>query len=420
MVTYNPGRLHRVFAPLTGTLPLFTVNFGAYSENDTQIMSIVINRGTTGRNVGHNPSTCEVTTKGRKDGFLTGSVLRVVMPTGVANTLANYLGGIGGADILSRYRGRLASIGIDDTGKRFTTDVAGSSYLTQMNYSPVHFTPIAGQSIVTLLRNMTQADEPLRGITFTSQVGVTNFVQHKTLDPMLYKDGIGPYAQDIGIQLQERRDGSTRAWSHIARQDFATSRISTQWPLMRSQAIAPGRYEQANERPAKRVEYTIVNSAGGTATRTAEIANPTGEIIETEKIDWTNWQVTALDNQLNFEAYARVYESSARLYTLPTVKIDLLLLIRQGTEYSKRIARQILMLEVGEPVYLSGDWPQRLRGVHFADGIKETIGPDEWSFELSLIPHAAAVGASSPDVPAKAWDSAINAWDEETHEWNEV
>lgn len=419
MVTYKPGRLHRAFAPITGTLPLFTVNFGSYSVNDTGIHSIVINRGAQGRNVGHNPSTCEVSVTGRRDDFLTGSLLRVVIPTGVAGLIGGFVGA-GAADILTRFRGRLGAIGIDDTGRKFTTTVTGSSYLTQMNYSPASFTPRAQQSLVSILRDMAKADEPIRGIDFNSQLGLTNIVQFQAGEPMLFQDGKDTYAADIGILLQERRDGSTRAWSHESRKANVLAALPFQWPLMRNQAIAPGHYEQANERPARRVQFEITNSAGGVATRTAEISNPTGELVETEKVDWSIFQTAALDNQLENEAYARVYGSSARLYTLPTVKVDMLALIKVASEYSKRIARQILLLEVGEPIFLSGDWPTRLRGVHFADGIKETITPDEWSFELSLIPHAAAVGSVSPDVPAKAWDSAIKAWNEETQEWDQI
>lgn len=419
MVTYKPGRLHRTFEPISGSLPLFTVNFGSYSVNDTGIHSIVINRGTQGRNVGHNPTTCEVSVTGRQDDFLTGSLLRVVMPTGVAGLIGGFVGA-GGADIMTRFRGRLGAIGIEDTGRRFATTVTGSSYLTQMNYSPASFTPQAQQGLVSLLRDMTKADEPIRGINFNSQLGLTNIVHFQTGEPTLFKEGKDTYAADIGILLQERRDGSVRAWSHDSRRANVVAALPFQWPLMRNQAIAPGYYEQANERPARRVQFQITNSAGGVATRTAEISNPTGELVETEVVDWTIFQTTALENQLENEAYARVYGSSARLYTLPTVKVDMLALIKVASEYSKRIARQILTLEVGEPVFLSGDWPARLRGVHFADGITEKITPDEWTFKLSLIPHAAAVGSVSPEVPAKAWDSALKAWDEETERWDDV
>src|SRR5699024_3701594 len=135
-------------------------------------------------------------------------------------------------------------------------------------------------------------------------------------------------------------------------------------------------YEQPNERPAKVINYQIRNEQGQLATRTAEVENSSGENREVEEVDWSKWQVLDLDNQLSHEAYARVYESSARIYSIPTVRVDLLMLLRDGGQYALRIARQMLELEVGDPIFLSGDWPNALQGTHFADGIKETLKPD--------------------------------------------
>lgn len=419
MAIFKPGRLRRILTPIIGTQWAFTMGTGAFAEADDTIQSVTITRGTNGRNVGHNPSVCEVRVNGRKDGFTTGSPMSVILREDPASRLGAHLG-IGGPDIAYRYRGRLGNTSIDDTGKRFDTDLAGSSFLTQMNYSPASFTPGAGQTLGSLLLDMTKANEPIRGIDFGTLIGEVGMVHYPAGQPTLYKDGIGDYAADIGIVLQERRDGSTLAYSHFTRATLVDNRVLSDYPLMRQQAISPARYEQSNERPAKSVDYTIVNSSGGVATRTAQIENPTGENREVEQVDWTKWQVSGVDNQLYREAYARVFESSARLYSIPTIKVDLLHLLRQDTTYSRRIARQIPAIEVSEPVFLSGDWPPRLQGAHFAEGIKETITADEWSFELSLVPHAAAIGTISPEVPAKAWDSLTKQWNSETREWNQT
>lgn len=418
MAVHKPGRLRRVLTPIIGTQWAFTMSTGTYAEADETIHSVNITRGVSGRNVGHNPTTCEISVMGRKDSFDTGKPLSFIMRQDAASRLGSFLG-IGGEEIAQRFRGRLGAISLEDTGTRFTTSVAGSSFLTQMNYSPASFTPGAGQNLGSLLLDMTKANEPIRGIDFGTMIGLVNMVHYPAGERTLFRDGVSKYAADIGIQLQERRDGSTLAWSHYTRYDLAAQRLLTEWPLMRNQAIAPGEYSQQNERPAKRVAYTITNSAGGQAERIAEVSNPTGELRETESVDWSDWQVSAVDNQLYREAYARVFESSARLFTMPTVKIDMLMLLRGG-EYSKRIARQILSLQVGEPIFLSGDWPPKLQGVHFAEGIKESINSEQWLFELSLVPHAVAVGRTSPSVPARAWDSATAAWDQETREWNEA
>lgn len=420
MATYKPGRLKRVLSAITGNQWQFAFNTGTFVEYDDTITSVSITHGSDGRNVGHNPSTCEVGIVGRKDGFFTGNMMRLFLRDSVATALATYLGA-DKSKIENRFKGRLATIDLDDQGgNKFYTTIAGSSYLTQMNYSPVVATPVAGQQIGSILGDLTNAANPLRGIDFNTSLGNVAFHQFADGEPVTFNDGISPYAGDIGITLQERRDGTTYALGMPYRYDTAALRLATDLPLMRGQAIAPGQYAQRNERPAIRVEFTITNEAGGPATRVAELANPTGELRETVKLDWRKFQVENVENQLLREAYARVFESSSRLYTMPTVKIDMLMLLRNGGTYAKRIAKQILELEVSEPVYLSGDWPPKLQGVHFAEGIKENITPDSWEFELSLVPHAVATGRVSPTVPARAWDSATLAWNNETRKWDEA
>lgn len=419
MVEFKPGKLRRVLTPIIGTQWAFTMTAGSFAEADDTIQSIVITRGATSRNVGYNPTTCEVEITGRKDGFYTGNNMRVFLRTSAADLLAAYVGTTGAA-IADRFYGRLGTIGIDDTGKQYTTTVGGAGYLTQMNYSPASFTPTVYQSMSSLYTDMTKANDPVRGVQFSTDLGNINMQKFAAGEATLFKDGLDKFVADIGVLFQERRDGSVVALGHTRRKDIALGRLATEFPLMRQQAIAPGHYTQSNERPAKRIYYKIRNAGGGIATRMVDVDNPTGELREIDNVDWLEFQLTQEENQIYREAYSRVFESSSRLYTLPTVKIDMLLLLRMGTTYAKRIARQILRLEVSDPVFLSGDWPSRLRGVHFADGIKETITADSWEFELSLVPHAVATGHISPTVPGRAWDSMLTAWNEETREWDQV
>lgn len=418
MATFKPGRLRRTLDPIVGTGWLFAMYTPSYSAYEDVITSVTITRGTNGRNVGHNPTTIEIGYAGRYDTLTTGEQQRVFLREAQGTALATFLG-CTYADIMYRYQGRLGVIDVDDTGKLFHTTTGGSSWLTQMNFSPASFTPTAGESLNSLYLDMTKADSPARGIDFGTALGVTNVSHFAAGESTLFKSGLGDFVEDIGVMFQERRDGSTLSYSHSSRNALANTRLATEYPLMRHQAISPGKYKQSNERPAKRIEYTIYNETGGLATRVAEIENPTGELRETEQVDWSRWQVHDVDNQLNREAYARVFDSSARLYQVPTITVDLLHLIRRGNTYAKQIAKQMLMLEVGEPIFLSGDWPPRIQGVHFAEGIKETIAKDEWTIELSLVPSAAAIGYTSPEVAGRAWDSVNTSWNSQTKKWNE-
>ncbi|AYN56966.1 minor tail protein [Arthrobacter phage Atraxa] len=421
MATFKPGRLRRVLTPIVGNAFLFALYTPAYGAYEDEIISITINRGVDGRNVGSNPTTAEVSLKGRRDGFETGKVMRVFLRDDPGAALSTYIYSTPGK-IATRFDGRLGTVGIDDDGKRATTDIAGSSWIAQMNYSPASFTPVKGQTIAAILSNMVKANEPLRGIVFKTNIGPINILNWVTNERTLFRDGVGKFAADIGIILQERRNGETWAHTHVQRNVDSNNKAVSPYiyPLMRAQGIAPARYEQPNERPAKRVEFKIVNESGGQAVRTAEIANPGGELRETESVDWTQFQVTAVDNQLYREAYARVYESSSRLYRLPKITIDILHLLKDGSAYSRHILRQVLEMEVGEPVFLSGDWPNKLQGAHFAEGITEEINSEEWKITLSLVPHLVATGYPSPAFKPRAWDSVDYAWQDETREWNQA
>ena len=424
-MAFRPLRLKKVLSPITGNQWNFSMNVSGLTQSDDTISSVVITRGTSGRNVGHNPTTCEVEFIGRQAGTYTGLPFRVELRSDPAERLGEFLG-ITGTEISDRFRGRLGVVTIEDNGDKAMalTRFAGSSFLTQMNYSPASFAPYYNETLGNLFKDMIKADEPIRGIVFNNQMEPSNVRYYGTGSGFderdLFKNGKDWAAADIGILLQDRRDGSVTAWSHPRRVIQAATRAETDLPLMRNQAISPATYEQPNERPAKIVNYMVHNELGGLATRTAELDNPAGENREVEVIDWTKWQVLSLENQLSHEAYARVYESSARIYSIPTVKIDLLMLIRNGGEYARRIAKQTLALGVGAPIFLSGDWPTVIQGTHFADGITETITPGEWTFELSLVPHRAATGQEAPIVKPRAWDSFTYDWQTETREWDQA
>ena len=422
MAAFKPGRLRRILTPITGDRGLLTVATASYTVNDDDVHSVSIARGnTSGRNTGYHPSTAEISITGRRDTYDTGEHLRVLLQTGAAEHLAAFLGISDYTTIRSRFVGRAGKIGIEDAGgDKFTTTLAGSGWLTQMNYSPHTFQPAHFAGVPGILRNMVDDGNAARNIDWSANLGDIGVRKYGAAEePIKFKDGIGPYAEDIGIMVQERRDGTYRAWSHYSREAQAVAGLDVDYPLMRAHAIAPGSYEQANETPPRLVRYRLWNTEGQNVVREVELAHQTGQFREIEEIDWTAWEGRAGDSQLRREAYARARMSSDMLFTLPKITIDLLLLLRQNTTYSRRIARQALLLEAGEPVYLSGDWPPRIRGVHFAEGITETITSDSWVIELSLVPFPAAIGETIGVVPAKAWDSALGRWDDESKEWNE-
>lgn len=412
------SRLQKILDPIVGIgTNIFNFHIsdtGAFDHSNTQ--AITITRGGSGRQAGYVPATLEATVLGRLDGFPTGSPAGVQLRDVHVDRLADYCG-VTAESIRYRYRGRAAMVSIDDRGKDASTTFTAVSWMAQLNNSPRHVTPQAGELLPTLLERMTFMDDPVRGTELIARLNGNGVQHHAAGEPMLFKDAIGDLAEDIGIVLHEQRNGTTVAWGHSHREWWAANRMSQQWPLMRSNAIAPATYSQLGERPPNPIDYHT-NTPQYPVTRSIDPPNNTGETVMREEIDWTRWRVSGGDDQLHREAWAQAYSAFPTVYSIPEITIDMLMLLRKNTEYSRKIAGQILTLEAGEPIYLSGDWPVRLRGVHYAEGIKETIGPDEWRFDLSLIPHTLAAGIPTPTVPAIAWDSFTTAWDQESRRWD--
>ncbi|MGO3555865.1 MAG: hypothetical protein ACTINZ_10865, partial [Microbacterium gubbeenense] len=227
---------------------------------------------------------------------------------------------------------------------------------------------------------------------------------------------IGKYATDLGILIRETRAGKTEAYPSEYRRDLATGiQLATMPHLTRGQTLRPAKWAQSNEQPGLRLNYSVTNDAGEVSVRTAEVLSNLGLVI-TEDEDWS--YVYGDDTLQTFlEAYGRVQERSARHYRLESISVDLLHLITSPFSYHREQAGNLLALEAGDPIFLAGDWNDRIQGVHFAQQIKETITADEWRLDLSLYPIAQVLGTVSPPVPARVWDSMRHPWDTESRSW---
>lgn len=419
MAIYKPLRLARTLAPFAGSQSMFAM----YSEPtgtmlDSVIQSVSIHRGKNQRGGGSNPSTMEIVLKDRYAIALAGHNVRFMIRELPAAALAAHIG-VTGPEIERRFTGRLGQTRIEDTGKKYTTTFLASSWVAQLQYAPQKHTPLAGDLVMSTIAALTRSGEPLRGMD-VHLYGTSDSIASNQ-DPVTFRDGITRYAEDLGILLQETRDGRTRIFGHEWRMNDTASRVATELPLTRSQAISPAQWEQANERPASRIEFTITNAAGALATRVAEIDIPVTELRETVEIDWGYIKMVPVEGQLYREAYGQVFASNTRQFTVPSITVDMLLLIGSDKQYHRDQAGQMLRLEAGDPVFFSRDWPTPLQGVHFAEGITETITPTSWTIELSLLPYAQVVGDSAVlTIRPRVWDSAgTSVWDEQTQKWNE-
>lgn len=417
MAIFKAGRLKRTLTGITGIAPLFAL----YSEPtgpiyDDDIHSVVIHRGKSGRGGGYQASTMEATVRGRIGATLSGENCRFFLRDSAAAALGTALG-VDGTKLAMRYQGRVGKLSVEDTGKRYTTTVYAASWLARLLRAKRTTTPLTGQTISRVFTDVLNLANPPAGVTLTF-AGTWDTVA-RNQDPLTFSDALGKFGSDIGTYFREMRDGATQAWTLPYRGVRATAMAATNIPLTRSQAISPATWEQANEYPALTLNYKMTNTSGVIVTHTAEVA--TGDPLqETEEVDWSHIK-SPDDGQLYMEAYGRVYSSATRNYSIPSLTIDLLYLMGSDKQYHRDQAAQLLAMECGDPVYFSGDWLDPLRGVHFAEGITETIGPNEWTLTLSLVRYAHALGLPvQPTIRPRVWDSFTNQWNQETQKWNEA
>lgn len=421
----KPGRLKRTLNKIDNSGAYF---FAFYTPNEvyyeSTIHEVVIHRGKAERGGGLHPTTMEIKVVGLPPATITGTTARLFMRDLPSDLLANHLdGSSSGANLAMRGVGRIGTLEVEDTGRSFATAISTASWTARMlrRTSRVYI-PKPGDTPATVLMETigwTEPDPPA-GLTVTASTGFDTVAS--TQDAINFRDAVGKFGADIGVYLLDTRAGVTRIMSLPARAAEAVAKAGVNMPLVRSQAIAPAQWSQKNDAPAIRLNYRIINAAGNLVMRTIDTQtwDPT---FETVTLDWSYMQSQSNGTSGHSfqEGYSIVNETANRTYRLQSVKVDLLQLIDSDSAYGRLVAAQMLRLEVGDPIFLSGDWPPSVRGVHLAEGITETITPEEWTIELHLSVWGEIMGAyPQPTVEPRVWESATNRWNNETKEWNQA
>lgn len=387
-----------------------------------EITGAVMHRGKSDRGGGVHPSTIELGTTRLPTYDASGYLVTFGLHTDAAAQISAYLAPDATVDpaiIAPRYHGRIGRIEVEDMGKRQLTSYSGASWINALNYAQQPQPVAGGQTLFSVIDDLCLQDTNPWGITLNYLGGSDSIAI--TQEPAVFKNDIGKYTDDVGILVRARRDGVYDVMSIDYRKSIVQSFIDTRPPLTRSQAISPAVWSQPNEGAGVKITFTAVDAATD-APFTRTIDTETGEIRhrEVETIDWS-YVKTEYDGRLTSEARARVYARSPRHFNVPSVKVDLLYLLSSDSAYHRRQAAALLMLEAGDPVLFSGDWPTTIRGVQFAEGITEHVTPDSWEIELKLVPYAYVTGdPANPDIPAQVWDSARYPWNDETRTWNEA
>ncbi|NQD40912.1 hypothetical protein [Glutamicibacter halophytocola] len=420
----KPSRLHRWLAASIGQAgPYFEVTSAPTGAmNDDVIKSISVTRGNGERGGGYTPNLLEVSVTGMNTVDIVGSTVQARLTSSAAEAIATRCGNVTAAQIQKRFYGRFATTAVDDQGKEFTTTYTASSWLTQMLYATRKALPLGGARVSTYLADLFNIDNPARGVVMNFY-GSFPYVALTEDESLTVRNGLSKYGDEIGLLFRETRDGTTNVMTLPYRTAQALAAIDASIPLTRSQALRPASWSQNNERASLTLDVTATANDGHVAVYTVADPDDPGW-KESGEVDWAHIRIEDegwFESHSYREARAQVFTTSTRWYQIPTVTVDLLYLLRSESTYHQQQAGKLLALEVGEPLFFSGDWPTVLRGVHFVEGIKESITSAGWELELSLVPWAPSTGSKTlPSVPAKVWDSAQYPWDQETRTWNEA
>lgn len=407
----RPGRLYRSLKP-SAPLFEFSVDDGTVLTDD-QLRSITIKRGKTGAGGGVHPSTAEVAIAGF--GSVRTGLNCSLKLTGAGAALVADLGRGTAANIAPRFTGRIGRQLVDDTGSSSDTTFLAASWTAQLPGDGTAPAITKGLAVATAItRLMTPPTLPL-----SAPVRMADHAAHGTVylppEPgSTYADLIGKYTTDLGILVRETRLGGRQILTHQFRRDRAQFTMAGAPTLTRSQALSPARWEQGNETMPRNHRLLYVNSADELVART--YGDPDSTTTERVDVDMSHIKF-ADDTQASMEAYARRAADWTSSYSIPSITIDLLLLLTSPHAMHRAQAGRLLSMEVGDPMFLSEDWHPQLQGIHYAEALNETITPDSWTLELGLVPAHAAIGEISPAVPARTWEAANHPWSADPRTW---
>ena len=410
----EPRRLRRTLDRIGVTAPLLEVAGETFTAGDDQITSVSISHGGTSPSPGIQPSTCETVLQ-KTLWMKTGQNMTVRLTAAAAASIANRAGGsVSASRIRDRFTGRIGAQDYDDHGDRLSIRLAAASWSAQLGrLRDVERWYSAGMQVNEVIRFLVATHAALPQIEWMSYGTGRWDVLAEDQPEGTIGNLLSKLTADIGVLVRDTRAGQLEAWPLAYRHYWAQQDLARQYPLTRSQAISPAKWSQPNEDMPAKVAALWIEQDG---TEEHVSAGGTDDSI-IERHDWTYIKDQGTDN-LRMQWRALVSQQWERVMRIPSIKIDLLMLLGSDKDYHRGQAGLLLALNAGDTIGLSGDWYSDLRGIHVVSGIDEQITSSSWTLTLSLIPWRLVFGETSPDVPALVWESATYPWADETRRWN--
>lgn len=410
----EPRRLRRTLNRIGVTAPLLEVAGETFTADDDEITSVSISHGGTSPSPGIQPSTCETVLQ-KTLWMRTGQHMTVRLTAAAAASIANRTGGtVAPARIRDRFTGRIGAQDYDDHGDRLSIRLAAASWSAQLSrLRDVERWYGAGMQVSEVIRFLVATHAALPQIDWitygTGGWDVLAVDQPAgTIGNLLSK-----MTSEIGVLVRDTRAGRLEAWPLAYRRTWAVQELERTYPITRSQAISPAKWSQPNENMPAKVAALWIGQDG---TEEHVSAGGTDDSI-IERHDWRYLRDQGTDN-LRSHWRALASQQHERILRIPSIKIDVLMLLASDRDYHRGQAGLLLGLNAGDTIGLSGDWYTDLQGIHVVSGIDEQITGSSWTLTLSLIPWRLVFSEDSPNVPALVWESATYPWADESRRWN--
>lgn len=409
------SRLWRKLNPDHEHSSLFQLRVGNRTLTDDQLLSVTVTRGDNSPHPGLSPSVIEWQTA--------TTTWASKLDTNVYFSLSNsFATSLGSTDLAPRASGRLGSWTTDDHGQRRVSTVQAVHWSALIRNTKRSITTQLHQGV--MFAAAAALEHP--ALPYAASVGgpagadqdliwvpQENVRRSDVLDKML--DATGAHAREL-------RSGKVAATALDQTENRTRQQRATVLPILRRHGIAPATWAQPVGHLPK---LFMIDRIRWDGQRVQEVG-PTWEAVDTdladvEHIDWSHIRTQTMCHQI----YLRALASQANYpdNRLDTVELDMITLLASPAVYDRRIARQVLGMEVGDVVLISGDWPAGVRGVYLANKITEKITPDSWRIELSLQSARDVLGWNWEeylDTPAYTWDQ-MNArsgnWDSSLKPW---
>lgn len=424
----KPSRLYRKLKPTKQLFRVYSDTTNDLSLDDDSIRSVVIHRGDSTPGTGPYPHTMEIVSNDFHLGAVSGESILCEMTDYGSSLMADMIGA-NSAEIQCRFTGRIGKLSTEDRGgigtRGMNTTIMASSAHAQLSLVDKEFTNNANANLGAALQEKQQPGGMGQPITSmlppAAYHGATREQFGKLAETMTftgYNDAMTKLCSDTGIYAQTRRDGSMYFYAHEYRWDIARGRIDngTAVPIARSQAIGPATWEQPNENLRRSHISMWKRPDGGTITYPLgfDSSHPNIPVVE---YDMTH-VVYENENQPINHALTQWYIERANHYRITSLRIDLLRLITSRYSYDRLLAKVLIEMEVGTPIYLSADWVGDLEGIHFAVGLEESITPDGWDLTINIANSAEVVGKYGVMPLPRIWEQFGYEWEKETQKWH--